>query len=40
MGSRYRTLDAKLKAGLPGPGEYDNNLKKSIPNIKFGTSSR
>ena len=43
MGSRYRTLDAKLRAGVPGPGEYNNNtgqLNKSIPSIKFGTSSR
>lgn len=40
MGARYKTLDTKLKAGIPGPGEYDNHLKKSIPSIKFGSSNR
>jgi len=40
MGSRYKTLDAKLKAGIPGPGQYDGLPKTSIPSVKFGTSSR
>lgn len=40
MGSRYKTLDMKMKAFIPGPGEYDSGLKKSIPSMKFGTGSR
>ncbi len=40
MGSRYRTLDMKMKAGIPGPGEYEYDQKKSMPSVKFGTSSR
>jgi hypothetical protein len=40
MGSRYKTLDQKMKAGIPGPGEYKNDLNKSIPSVKFGTSNR
>ncbi|CDW84498.1 UNKNOWN [Stylonychia lemnae] len=42
MGARYKTLDQKLKDGIPGPGEYQNanDTNKSIPSMKFGTSSR
>lgn len=40
MGSRYKTLDAKLKSAIPGPGEYSQEVKPSIPSIKFGSSSR
>jgi hypothetical protein len=40
MGARYKTLDQKLKDGIPGPGEYSNDINKSVPSVKFGTSSR
>ena len=40
MGARYKTLDQKLKDGIPGPGEYNGEMNKSIPSMKFGTSSR
>lgn len=40
MGARYKTLDMKMAAFIPGPGEYDQSMKKSIPNVKFGSSIR
>jgi len=40
MGARYKTLDQKMKDGIPGPGDYNGEMNKSIPSMKFGTSSR
>jgi hypothetical protein len=33
-------MESKFKASVPGPGEYSQDFKKSIPSMKFGTGTR
>ena len=40
MGSRYKTLDMKMREGIPGPGQYNPKPKTTVPSVKFGSSNR
>ena len=40
MGSKLEDVDFKKSNFQPGPGRYDQERKKSIPSMKFGTGRR